>query len=343
MKILSKCITLLCSLLLATTTIAQISPLSVIDLGTGIGKGIAGNIKNKKKVKNIQSSISQVEINGQIHSVLRVPEEKIISDAKVYIVKVQNQLDQYYKLYKENSRIDLPSYNDDIVFLKSTDNDWPVEYYKAEWDEYKIFDQQLAKREKWVKDSLEIVARMQRKKTEDSLALLRKQYADSIEYSNRTHGYHFVNTEFALIKEKPSDKSKTMGRLFVGSYLKVLGYSDNSPFLKIRFQDIEGFINKNDIVDNIDKINVLNAAVTTYKSRQYYKYEPNYEYVPEQTNTASTPLNFSSSSSGTRSSSASSTKRTSSKQRSYITGPRGGCYYLTASGNKVYVDRSYCQ
>ena len=26
----------------------------------------------------------------------------------------------------------------------------------------------------------------------------------------------------------------------------------------------------------------------------------------------------------------------------YITGPRGGCYYLTASGNKEYVDRSLC-
>jgi hypothetical protein len=28
---------------------------------------------------------------------------------------------------------------------------------------------------------------------------------------------------------------------------------------------------------------------------------------------------------------------------SYITGPRGGCFYLNASGNKVYVDHSYCR
>lgn len=26
----------------------------------------------------------------------------------------------------------------------------------------------------------------------------------------------------------------------------------------------------------------------------------------------------------------------------YITGPEGGCYYNNDSGNKVYVDRSYC-
>ena len=29
--------------------------------------------------------------------------------------------------------------------------------------------------------------------------------------------------------------------------------------------------------------------------------------------------------------------------RSYITGPKGGCFYLNASGDKVYVDRSYCK
>lgn len=28
--------------------------------------------------------------------------------------------------------------------------------------------------------------------------------------------------------------------------------------------------------------------------------------------------------------------------RKYIRGPRGGCYYLTASGNKEYVDRGLC-
>lgn len=33
---------------------------------------------------------------------------------------------------------------------------------------------------------------------------------------------------------------------------------------------------------------------------------------------------------------------TSSQSRIYIEGPRGGCYYYNASGNKVYVDRSLC-
>lgn len=33
---------------------------------------------------------------------------------------------------------------------------------------------------------------------------------------------------------------------------------------------------------------------------------------------------------------------TTSDERKYITGARGGCYYLSNSGKKIYVDRSYC-
>jgi hypothetical protein len=31
-----------------------------------------------------------------------------------------------------------------------------------------------------------------------------------------------------------------------------------------------------------------------------------------------------------------------SDRRTYITGPRGGCYYINGNGNKTYVDRSLC-
>lgn len=36
------------------------------------------------------------------------------------------------------------------------------------------------------------------------------------------------------------------------------------------------------------------------------------------------------------------TKSYASRTGGYTRGPRGGCYYINASGNKVYVDRSYC-
>ena len=35
--------------------------------------------------------------------------------------------------------------------------------------------------------------------------------------------------------------------------------------------------------------------------------------------------------------------RSTASGRVYHTGPRGGCYYYTAGGSKVYVDRSNCK
>ncbi len=35
--------------------------------------------------------------------------------------------------------------------------------------------------------------------------------------------------------------------------------------------------------------------------------------------------------------------RSSSSYRTYHLGPRGGCYYFNGSGNKQYVDRSFCR
>jgi hypothetical protein len=42
------------------------------------------------------------------------------------------------------------------------------------------------------------------------------------------------------------------------------------------------------------------------------------------------------------SSSGTGTKHISKSSRRYIRGPRGGCYYLSGSGKKVYVSRSLC-
>lgn len=30
------------------------------------------------------------------------------------------------------------------------------------------------------------------------------------------------------------------------------------------------------------------------------------------------------------------------RSRTYIRGPRGGCYYINKNGNRTYVDRSLC-
>ena len=307
--------------LLATqTSSAQIDPASAIGLGAGLGR-----------------AISELEINGSIIKVLRVPEDKIISNAKGYVVRIQNQLDNFYKLYKNNQHLEIPYYFDDITTLKVLDKDWATEYYDNELKEYRKYEQKLTQTEKRIKDSIETVKRTEQKRVSDSVQLARKKYEDSLAFAERVQGFLFVNKDFTLLKDKPSDKSKTVGKVYLGSYLKGLGYSDNSPYVKVALQNIEGFVNKNDLTDSIDKIQAANADIATYKSRRYYKYEPNYEYVPEQQHFASSVTNSSSSKSK-----SSSTQRQSYRQTiKYIRGPRGGCYYMSG-GSKIYVDRSYC-
>lgn len=47
-------------------------------------------------------------------------------------------------------------------------------------------------------------------------------------------------------------------------------------------------------------------------------------------------------SSGANETRTSKSYRRSSSSSGYITGPRGGCYYINSNGNKTYVDRSLC-
>ncbi|MBW8683280.1 hypothetical protein [Chitinophaga rhizophila] len=123
------------------TCSAQIAPGSAIELGAGLGRGIVGKIKDGKKKKSIESSISEHEINGSMIKVLRVPENKIISDAKSYIVRIQNQLDSYYELYKNNEHLTIPYYYSDINTLEALDKDWATEYYENELKEYRNYEQ----------------------------------------------------------------------------------------------------------------------------------------------------------------------------------------------------------
>ncbi|ANH83105.1 hypothetical protein A8C56_20870 [Niabella ginsenosidivorans] len=73
-----------------------------------------------------------------------------------------------------------------------------------------------------------------------------------------------------------------------------------------------------------------------------------WEYVSEQkpsVNNKNVGINNAYSSDFSKSSTAIKKKTTTRKStagRVYYRGKRGGCYYLTSGGNKVYVDRSLC-
>jgi hypothetical protein len=272
-----------------------------------------------------------------------VSEEKIISPAKGYITRIQDELTNYYTLYQNNQHLDVPNYSNDISTLKTYDADWPSEYYENEIKEYRKYEKNLTKKEQAYKDSVATVKRIEQKRLADSLVIVRKIYNDSLEYAERVRGFHFINKEYAFLKERPNEKSKTIGKAYVGSYVKVLGYSESTNYSKVSIQGVEGFIDNSDIVDNLEKINTPNADIATYRSRQYYKYEPNYDYAPEEESNISYQSSSTNTGTTKKSTKSTPTRKQSSSQRNYILGPRGGCYYLTDHGTKVYVDHSYCR
>lgn len=325
--------------LFANLSFAQLDPFAVV----GAGKSIFGSIKDKKKSKNIQSSLSEVDINGNKVSILRVPEDKIVSNGKAFILKVQNLLDGYQQKYKQGEHIEVPYSDNNLYDIKALDPDWPTSYYEAELREYRQYGIKLAEKQRRYKDSLETASRINKQRQEDSLRIARKKLEDSLDYVERTKDFHFINKEFVLLKEKPSDKSKTVGKIYLGSYVKVLGFSESTGYLKVSLQDVEGFVKQTEVAGSLDALAASEGDLKIFKSRQYYKYEPNYDYeVSSQPQQSQSLYTQSSGVSSGKSSSKSSGKARYSSARTYYRGPRGGCYYLSSSGGKVYVDRSYC-
>ncbi|WP_293887492.1 MULTISPECIES: DUF3157 family protein [unclassified Sphingobacterium] len=89
---------------------------------------------------------------------------------------------------------------------------------------------------------------------------------------------------------------------------------------------------------------VLNAqnkyATTTDGRTVLLKSDGTWEYVKDRS--PSSNINQFKSTSPSPSSRRTNTSKSSSSTRSYIRGPRGGCYYINSNGNKTYVDRSMC-
>ena len=81
-------------------------------------------------------------------------------------------------------------------------------------------------------------------------------------------------------------------------------------------------------------------ATTTDGKMVLLKSDGTWEYVKDRS--TSSNINQFKSTSPSPSSRRTNTSKSSTSTRSYIRGPRGGCYYINSNGNKTYVDRSMC-
>ncbi len=237
----------------------------------GVGALIGGN-KEKKQEKTIDKSSSNTKVDGKNVTILRVKDSDIKSKAKAPIIQMQNQLDEYAALVKANAHLSIPKKDSGIYKIQMLDSDWPVEYYETELKAYKKYELKLEQHEK---DSITIAnSAAGAKKATDSLALVKTPVIDSPKTASKATTYSYINKAYAIVKATPAEDAKTLGVLYVGSYIKALGAVDKTVFVKISVNGADGYIDKSSLVDNIDKISVPNADIATYKKGVYYKYVP---------------------------------------------------------------------
>jgi hypothetical protein len=137
--------------------------------------------------------------------------------------------------------------------------------------------------------------------------------------SAQTARYARVVSENAKLRDSPSVSGASEQEVAEGTLLKIL--DEKLPWYVVRVRDRVGWIHGN----TIEFINTQGSDSGAPSQLIL---------VPD--NRTLTPLL------PRRESSPDTPARTTGASRGYIRGPRGGCYYLSASGRKVYVDRSLC-
>jgi SH3 domain-containing protein len=117
-----------------------------------------------------------------------------------------------------------------------------------------------------------------------------------------------VIAENANLRETPSTTGLAEGEVSEGMVVKIL--DEKLPWYVVRVGDRVGWMHGATLL--------LSDNATTTSER-----EPLRAITPTETDSAPEPTR-------------------STEVRGYIRGPRGGCYYISGSGRKVYVDRSMC-
>ena len=114
-----------------------------------------------------------------------------------------------------------------------------------------------------------------------------------------------VIAENANLRETPSITGLVEGEVPEGSIVKIL--DEKLPWYVVRVGDRVGWMHG---------ATLLLIDATTTSEREPVRVITPAETYPQPTR--------------------------STVPRVYIRGPRGGCYYISGSGSKVYVDRSVC-
>ena len=258
--------------------------------------------------------------DSKVH-ILRVPLANVPDNIQRDVDEVQQWLDYNLTTYRNGRYIFRGGASLISREIKAIQPSWPAEYYEEEDKAYIAYSNL---RDKQQQDSIRarnVRAQARRQAVNDSLQVVRL-----------TQGWSFISKPYTLVKKGPDDKSITRGKIYLGSYIKIYSETPAGHYVLCDVGGVDGWIDMNDKVDNIFQLSVSDSLMNMLKSGvAYRRFEPSAWQQAQDAKAAAEEAK------------AERAENSSSKRkRIYITGPRGGCYYINDNGNKVYVDHSYC-
>lgn len=141
----------------------------------------------------------------------------------------------------------------------------------------------------------------------------------SVPVNGQTPRYARVISQNANLRDTPSVTSDNTQDVAEETLVKVL--DEKLPWYVVRVGNRVGWMHGN----TLEFISTLGAPSDLPTQQSIAPdYQPSKPSLPQRESPTETPA------------------RTTGVDRGYIRGPRGGCYYISGSGRKVYVDRSLC-
>lgn len=251
-------------------------------------------------------------VDGKEMTVLRVPDTQFGSPLVGYISGAQFQLDRlpdYYNLSVSYAGVDL--YKDierDCENIEKVNPSFPVKYYRDEMQAFRDLKEEMAQKA------------LAKKKADEETAFFARLKSD----------YAWISGDTLNVRSKPDAKSPSIGKILRLSYVRAYEVDDHPDWVQIDFAEHSGYVLRDDIAIDWEELEPSQEDSARLETGQHYYFKPTAAYTAQLKKQAAEEER------AMRTANA-------APARTYYKGPRGGCYFINARGNKQYVDHKYCQ
>jgi hypothetical protein len=268
--------------------------------------------------------LKTITVDGKNITILRVPATKFDPKIQSYIKDVEfllNLLPSYYKTTNFSlGNGTRNSIETDCKNIEKEDSTYPTHYYKEELSAFMELQIEAIQHEKDAEINAEKIRIAKQKENEE------RQLFDKLK-----DGYAWINRDSTNVRSKPDLKAPVIGQIYRLSYVKAYEVDDNHVWTEIEFGEHTGYVLTKYLALEMEELK------PTHDDSAYLRTGQNHFFWPTEAYTAQ--LKRAAAAEQARTERAAN----STPHRKYITGERGGCYFINSHGNKEYVDRRFCQ